>query len=321
MSLFKKSLAMIISALLIISMLSASLGMSAFAADAYKITVKSVQNVFNDVSKMYKAGDTFDIKYYVQADVDMYDGEVYLYYDNDSIRIPSKKGAELGAKMSEANITGMGNYDSSKQRYGYVYMPSGYTADYSKEGVLITFHFTVLDSISSDQTINFDIYGLYAIGTKMVDGEEMADVNARTNYIANGKVLSENRSGFKTRVELTGGSEVQPDTQPVTSTEPQTTTAPVTTVPQTTAAPSATAAPTTASGIYGDANGDNRISIGDVTLIQKHMVNLASMTSEAQARCDVNGDSKMNIKDATCIQKYLAKFKDGVGITGEPFSS
>lgn len=242
MSLLKKSFALIISVLLIISMLSVSFGMSAFAADAFKITVKSVQNVFNDVSKMYKAGDTFDIKYYVQADVDMYDGEVYLYYNNDYIRVPSKKGAELGANMLDANITGMGNYDSKKLRYGYVYMPSGYTADYRKEDVLITFHFTVLDTISSDQTINFDIYGLYAIGTKMIDGEEKADVNARTNYIFNGEIVPENKSGFKTRVELTGGSDIQtetqPVTQPVTVTEPETTTtAQVTTVPQTTAAP------------------------------------------------------------------------------------
>ena len=83
----------------------------------------------------------------------------------------------------------------------------------------------------------------------------------------------------------------------------------------------ATIAPISGSGIYGDANGDNRISIGDVTLIQKHMVNLSKMTSAAQSRCDVNSDNKMNIKDATCIQKYLAKIKDGAGITGKSFSS
>ena len=73
--------------------------------------------------------------------------------------------------------------------------------------------------------------------------------------------------------------------------------------------------------IYGDTSGDGRISIGDVTLIQKHIVRLINLTGAALAKADVNGDGSISIKDATCIQQYLVKLYNLAGKTGKKYSS
>ncbi len=62
--------------------------------------------------------------------------------------------------------------------------------------------------------------------------------------------------------------------------------------------------------IYGDANGDNVISIKDATAIQKKTAELyiADKFYEEMADCDVNYE--VNIKDATEVQKYIASIFD-----------
>lgn len=62
--------------------------------------------------------------------------------------------------------------------------------------------------------------------------------------------------------------------------------------------------------LYGDANSDNRVSIDDVTHIQKYRVMVVGMTEEQLKNADVNNDGKVNILDATMIQRYLAKVID-----------
>ena len=79
--------------------------------------------------------------------------------------------------------------------------------------------------------------------------------------------------------------------------------------------------PEPSGSIYGDTNGDDRLSIGDVTLIQKHIVKLANLTGAALGKADVNGDKSVNIKDATCIQQYLVKNYSLAGKTGQTYSS
>lgn len=59
--------------------------------------------------------------------------------------------------------------------------------------------------------------------------------------------------------------------------------------------------------LYGDANTDSRVSIDDVTHIQKYGVMIVDMTEEQLKNADVNCDGKVNILDATMIQRYLAK--------------
>lgn len=56
----------------------------------------------------------------------------------------------------------------------------------------------------------------------------------------------------------------------------------------------------------GDANSDGRLSVGDATLIQKHLAGMSELTDMQKASCEVTGDNKLSISDATKIQKYLA---------------
>lgn len=61
--------------------------------------------------------------------------------------------------------------------------------------------------------------------------------------------------------------------------------------------------------MMGDTNGDEKIDINDVTVIQRCMAEYIELTAELEAVADVNGDDKVDINDATHLQKYLAEFQ------------
>ena len=63
--------------------------------------------------------------------------------------------------------------------------------------------------------------------------------------------------------------------------------------------------------LIGDTNLDGIINIGDVTAIQRYLVELEMFTDEQIALADTNGDGNVDITDATHLQKYLAEF-DGI---------
>lgn len=69
--------------------------------------------------------------------------------------------------------------------------------------------------------------------------------------------------------------------------------------------------PAESSNSIGDTNLDGQISIGDVTAIQRHLVELETFTEEQLAVADTNGDGEINIADATHLQMYLAEY-DGI---------
>ena len=85
MQMFKKSVALVLSVLMLLSMLTVAAGMSAFAAETYKVTAKNTQGVFADVSKTYKAGDEFDLNVYLTADQMMSDGQWTVNFDPASL--------------------------------------------------------------------------------------------------------------------------------------------------------------------------------------------------------------------------------------------
>ncbi len=58
--------------------------------------------------------------------------------------------------------------------------------------------------------------------------------------------------------------------------------------------------------LVGDANGDGKISIADVTVIQKYLAKIGSMCDETKKCADINGDGKITVADATVIQKIIA---------------
>lgn len=60
--------------------------------------------------------------------------------------------------------------------------------------------------------------------------------------------------------------------------------------------------------IWGDANGDGTVTVLDVTMIQKHLVELETMEDEKIAI--VTGNDELSIADATLIQYYVAGLID-----------
>ena len=49
-------------------------------------------------------------------------------------------------------------------------------------------------------------------------------------------------------------------------------------------------------------------------------IDLVSFTNLQKQLADVNGDGRVSVLDVTCVQKYLAKYTTGCGKTGEAMS-
>lgn len=105
--------------------------------------------------------------------------------------------------------------------------------------------------------------------------------------------------------DVTKGSAAEPTTKPVPSTQP------------TTAQP---ATEPSGNAVYGDINGDGDITIVDATLIQKHIVQLETLSADKQILADVNEDNTISVVDATLIQKYIVQLKDW-GRTGDVYQA
>lgn len=105
--------------------------------------------------------------------------------------------------------------------------------------------------------------------------------------------------------DVTKGSAAEPTTKPVPSTQP------------TTAQP---ATEPSGNAVYGDLNGDGDITVVDATLVQKHVVQLETLSADKQILADVNGDNTISVVDATLIQKYIVQLKDW-GCTGDVYQA
>lgn len=105
--------------------------------------------------------------------------------------------------------------------------------------------------------------------------------------------------------DVTKGSAAEPTTKPVPSTQP------------TTAQP---ATEPSGDAVYGDVNGDGDITVVDATLVQKHVVQLETLSADKQILADVNGDNTISVVDATLIQKYVVRLEDW-GRTGDVYQA
>lgn len=73
----------------------------------------------------------------------------------------------------------------------------------------------------------------------------------------------------------------------------------------------------TATTIRGDADGNGKVNINDVTAIQRHCAQLETLTEKKQTlAADVDGNGRITIDDATFIQEYLAEFENTYDILG-----
>ena len=97
----------------------------------------------------------------------------------------------------------------------------------------------------------------------------------------------------------------------------RTTTKPVPSTQPTTAQP---ATEPSGNAVYGEVNGDGDITVVDATLVQKHVVQLETLSADKQILADVNGDNTISVVDATLIQKYIVQLKDW-GRTGDVYQA
>lgn len=57
--------------------------------------------------------------------------------------------------------------------------------------------------------------------------------------------------------------------------------------------------------LLGDSDEDGKVTILDVTAIQKHIAQIGHLSEQGAINADFNGDEKISILDATAIQKFL----------------
>ena len=61
--------------------------------------------------------------------------------------------------------------------------------------------------------------------------------------------------------------------------------------------------------IYGDADLDGAVTVGDCTLVQKASVGLEEFSGLQKQIADVDGSGEVNIDDATILQEFLAEYQ------------
>jgi hypothetical protein len=59
--------------------------------------------------------------------------------------------------------------------------------------------------------------------------------------------------------------------------------------------------------IYGDANGDGKITSSDLTVICRHVLKKTTLTGIAAVAADVNRDGKISSSDLTLVCRHVLK--------------
>ena len=57
--------------------------------------------------------------------------------------------------------------------------------------------------------------------------------------------------------------------------------------------------------IYGDINGDGRISNADIVLMQKHILGIQTQSGASLAALDINRDGSVTNRDLVLLQKHV----------------
>ncbi len=59
-------------------------------------------------------------------------------------------------------------------------------------------------------------------------------------------------------------------------------------------------------GVFGDANGDGKVTVADATTIQKYCASLVNFSDNTKSLADVDRNGRITVSDATKIQKFIA---------------
>ena len=63
-------------------------------------------------------------------------------------------------------------------------------------------------------------------------------------------------------------------------------------------------------GVFGDPNGDGKVTMEDVVLLQKYIAKLVEFTPEQLKLADVDHSGEITMLDVTTMQKFIAKLID-----------
>ena len=73
----------------------------------------------------------------------------------------------------------------------------------------------------------------------------------------------------------------------------------------------------TATTIRGDADIDEKVTIYDVTAIQRHLAQMNKLKGNKKLlAADVDNDGSITIKDATALQQFLAEYENVYNVEG-----
>ena len=57
--------------------------------------------------------------------------------------------------------------------------------------------------------------------------------------------------------------------------------------------------------IYGDINGDGKISVVDLVMMQKQILGTSQLSGAYAAAADISRDGKVSVKDLVLLQKHI----------------
>ena len=148
--------------------------------------------------------------------------------------------------------------------------------------------------------------------TTQTDTEPSTDTTTQTDTEPNTDTTTQ------TDTEPNTDTTTQTDTEPNTDTTTQTDTEPNTDTTTQTDTETDTQKNTddTPKRMYGDINGDGKITAQDSLILQRYTISLAKLDDNALAAADVNNDGKITGADCLVILRYTIKMKN-TGRTGE----
>lgn len=305
----------------------------------------SINNTYSDYAKQLNTNDKYNVLTYLSSHdtslcrkdmiyqgsaFQLLPGAIQIYYGDESNR-PLEGGLASGKDHNLRSDMNWNNMDKNllthwqkvgKFRSNHVSVGAGshtnlsatsgaaFTRSYSKNGVSDK----VVACIGANKSANVTI----TLNNTFPDGTELRNAyDGTTAVVSGGKVTFNSGANGTILLETT---DKQIDTQTPTSTTATTaSTATQNTTPsQGTSSTDIATPPVNPDGLYGDANCDGTINVADVTVIQKKVALISSLSDLGNILADVDGDGIIKIKDATCIQKHIAKMANTSSV-GKPY--
>lgn len=214
MNKFKKTIALILSALMLMSAFVAFNAVSASAAEKTTVTLSAKNAFFKGISKAYAQGETFDATIMLQAEKLVMNSQINLYFDHTKLHATGI--TLLGGGAAEKYASNAKNFsDALQEKENMVtanFSSSVGTFEYMEKAEVMKVSFEVLDA-SAPVSMELDYYNLSVDGSG--EGKEYIKLIDRS------KVAESTKNTFSIDGALSGGSEPEQPTETETTTEPK----------------------------------------------------------------------------------------------------